>query len=110
MELAQDETMTKLKPRLFGKQVFQALSSTCHLLQRCFIHTPENKVLMHQCAISAKDIKINSLSHPSIVFTPSSFSPVPGGQKPQKGTNGRCSTLVEESNGEQNNLLEYTVD
>ena len=28
-------------------------------------------------------------------------SPVPGGQKPQRGTNGRCSTLVEESNGVQ---------
>ena len=27
----------------------------------------ENNVLMHQCAISAKDIKINSLSHPSPV-------------------------------------------
>jgi hypothetical protein len=29
------------------------------------------------------------------------ISAVPGGQKPQKGTNGRCSTLVEESKGEQ---------
>ena len=29
------------------------------------------------------------------------ISPVPGGQKPQRGTNGRCSTLVEESNGVQ---------
>ena len=70
----------------------------------------ENNVLMHQCAISAKDIKINSLSHPSIVFTPSSFSPVPGGQKPQKGTNGRCSTIVEESNGLTNSLLITSFD
>ena len=39
----------------------------------------ENNVLMHQCAISAKDIKINSLSHPS----PSTFvvgQNVEGGQ------------------------------
>ena len=47
---------------------------------------------------------------PSMVFIPPSItsrrsvglrqiSPVPGGQKPQKGTNGRCSTIVEESNG-----------
>jgi len=35
------------------------------LFQKKSIHTLENKVLMHQCAISAKDIKINSLSHPS---------------------------------------------
>ena len=49
----------KVEAKAFGKQVFQALPSTCHLLQRCFIHTPENKVLMHQCAISEKDIKQN---------------------------------------------------
>ena len=63
----------------------------------------------------AKDIKINSLSHPSIVFTPPSryFPLVSGsstnlprsrGTETQKGTNGRCSTLVEESNGLTNYL------
>ena len=52
---------------------------------------------------------VNCLSRLNGLYTPF-VSPVPGGQKPQKGTNGRCSTLVEESNGEQNNLLEYTVD
>ena len=46
----------KVEAKAFGKQVFQALSSTYHLLQRCFIHTPENKVLMHQCAIVASPL------------------------------------------------------
>ena len=33
------------------------------------------------------------------------ISPVPGGQSPpQWGTNGRCSTIVEESNGLTNGL------
>ena len=42
----------------------------------------------------------SSLSQLNGLYTPF-VSPVPGGQKPQRGTNGRCSTLVEESNGVQ---------
>ena len=38
------------------------------------------------------------------LYTPF-VSPVPGGQKPQKGTNGRCSAIAEESNGLTNLLL-----
>ena len=37
------------------------------------------------------------------LYTPFT-SPVPGGQNPKKGTNGRCSTIVEESNGLTNRL------
>ena len=49
---------------------------------------------------------IETASPDSMVFTPPSFtslwavglrqiSLVPGGQKPQKGTNGRCSAIAE---------------
>ena len=43
------------------------------------------------------------------LYPPFDF-PVPGGQKPQKGTNGRCSTIVEESNGLTNSLLITSFD
>jgi len=50
--------------------------------------------------ISFALIAHSSLSQLNGLYTPF-VSPVPGGQKPQRGTNGRCSTLVEESNGVQ---------
>ena len=46
----------------FRNQAFKAPPQYYHLLQRHFIHTPENTVLMHQCAISAKDINPKAAS------------------------------------------------
>ena len=43
----------------FRNQAFKAPPQYYHLLQRHFIHTPENTVLMHHCAISAKDINLH---------------------------------------------------
>ena len=97
---AQNEPIMILMLGLLESMLSKPNINIIILFQKKSIHTLENKVLMHQCAIAQRISK--SIASPILNSLYTLFgSPVPGGQKPQRGTNGRCSTLVEESNGVQ---------
>jgi len=54
---AQNEPIIILKLGLLESKLSKPNINIIILFQKKSIHTLENKVLMHQCAISAKDIK-----------------------------------------------------
>ena len=61
MEYGAEWAYNNIEAWAFRKQAFQAQHQYHYSLSDKSIHTLENKVLMHQCAISAKDIKQKKL-------------------------------------------------
>ena len=59
MEYGSEWAYNNIEAWAFRKQAFQAQHQYHYSLSDKSIHTLENKVLMHQCAISAKDINLH---------------------------------------------------
>ena len=81
---AQNEPIMILMLGLLESMLSKPNINIIILFQKKSIHTLENKVLMHQCAIAQRISKQKASPILNGLYTPFG-SPVPGGQKPQKG-------------------------